>query len=551
MTIKELLKDDVDPFGLWGEITKTAKLKVYKDGEEQQQPIPDDQSNVAESDSTEVKTTKTPSQLPQDVIDDLLSQDMTTTDSEGNVTGKLTVEDQKKTDFTKKDLDYRIRVNNMLEEIMSNDTPKVINNETVKEGAISINDLVQASFHDELEKLSRTLKITQSAANFLKGLAKKVKGVGKKVDKAAKKVEDTKIIVKKPVKVIKRQGRPPKQSVKELAGEAVKKVKAVATTAVERSKKSIKSIAKRVKFQKPISIEKGTKKVTKEVKKVVKKSKPKVTKKVSVKKAPVKAKPVKKAPVKAKPAKKAPVKSKPAKKAPVNKKTTKKAPPMAPPKKGLLTKAPVKGKKKGKVIKITKKTTTKTKTTYAEPKKKSLAIPLTVAGVAGAGTGYALSNSGGGQSKAASVMNKLSEQLYTSDGIPYTDQTYTVHDSTLQKNYNEALRQDEMNKYYDDEGYQKATHYSGALDGFESWMKKSNPGLAVNEKTPEVPKLKDMPFGSQARIDEYNKRNWAMDETTHPKAKVEKETKKEGSSKADFILKNAKSVDLDPKDDSM
>ena len=43
----------------------------------------------------------------------------------------------------------------------------------------------------------------------------------------------------------------------------------------------------------------------------------------------------------------------------------------------------------------------------------------------------------------------------------------------------------------------------------------ANQNKIVNTTTP-MKGLKDMPFGSQERIDEYNRRDWAMDHTTHP-----------------------------------
>ena len=74
------------------------------------------------------------------------------------------------------------------------------------------------------------------------------------------------------------------------------------------------------------------------------------------------------------------------------------------------------------------------------------------------------------------------------------------------------------------------------------------------DKKSDKPKksLKDMPFGSKERIEEYDRRGWKHDETTHPKKKEEKkeepkkeEPKKEvkekvdtsGDSKADKISK--------------
>jgi hypothetical protein len=42
---------------------------------------------------------------------------------------------------------------------------------------------------------------------------------------------------------------------------------------------------------------------------------------------------------------------------------------------------------------------------------------------------------------------------------------------------------------------------------------------ATGKKTKPKKELKNMPFGSEERKDEYKRRDWAMDETTHPKAK--------------------------------
>ena len=135
---------------------------------------------------------------------------------------------------------------------------------------INTDQLIEDAFYDEMDKLAATLKITQSAAKFLRNLANKAKNVSKKVDKAADKVDDIKIKVNKPVKVTKRQGRPYKKSVSEMAKETVDKVKDTVSTAVDRSKKSVKNLAKRIKFQKPISVEKGTQKVKETAKKVSK-----------------------------------------------------------------------------------------------------------------------------------------------------------------------------------------------------------------------------------------------------------------------------------------
>ena len=46
---------------------------------------------------------------------------------------------------------------------------------------INTEQLIEDAFYDEMDKLAATLKITQSAAKFLRNLAGKAKNVGKKV----------------------------------------------------------------------------------------------------------------------------------------------------------------------------------------------------------------------------------------------------------------------------------------------------------------------------------------------------------------------------------